>query len=492
MIFCVALLKAQKNEWTFDKLKQKYQINRFYNEVFKNPALMSGFGKYNFSEFKTMYSNIEEEANLIQKPNQQNSFGLLASSFYPADSTTTLWGKAGYVNSNQKDIVWNESIDYDLIYPYFTADSVGGNLKNESYNFLGGYAKSFKKIDFGAQMSYDATLASRAKDPRIRNISSNLKLKLGMNFKNVLGENLGFYGAYQKYTQSNSISFFSEISSPAVYHLNGLGYFNNLLRGTNLEAFYDGFGYGFGAVSSPFKKKDLWITADFRKLTIGKFLVETLSTQISNLKNQDFNIAVTKVFNTKNNTFGVKFNYDNNSKTGVESVISARSGIGLAVLAQNENYNLKNTVYKLSGIFYRDKKNDVFIVAPYVSYQDYNEDYFLIRSFQYFRYLEKGVQSNYIRDLGTASFISSKIHLSYRSVLDQQALLRNDNEASLSSMISNNNMLLSSNAFNFKLGAEFSHNIKKDLNLFFSIDSDLTNINSVLNNSILFSTGLRF
>lgn len=493
IVFCSSVALAQDNEWTFDKLKQEYQINRFYSKVFKNPALMSDFGKYKFSELKATYSNIEEEANLVQKPNKQNSFGLLVSSFYPTDSTTTLWGNARYVNSNQKNIVWNESIDYDLIYPYFTADSIGGNLKNESYNFLGGYVKSYKKVSIGAQMSYNATLASRSKDPRVKNISSNLKLKLGLNVKNFLGRNLGFYGGYQKYTQSNSIRFFSEISNPPVYHLNGLGYFNNLLRGTKLEVFYDGFGYSFGMVSTPTKNKNLWITLDFNSLKIEKFLNEQISTQISNLENQNLNFGITKLFSIKENILGVKFNYIKDTRIGIESVISGRNGtVGLAVIAQNRNYNLKNTVFKLSGIFYRDNTSSVLSIMPYISYQKYKEDYYLIRSFQYFNYLEHGIQSNYVKNLGNSSFLTFDVSANYKTTLNNQSLLRDDSEVSLSAMLQTNNQLLRSNLFNTNIGVEFSHNIKKDLNLFIGIKSNVSSINRALNNSVLLTTGVRF
>ncbi|WP_143569866.1 DUF6850 family outer membrane beta-barrel protein [Tenacibaculum agarivorans] len=483
---------GQDNNWTFDRLKQEYQVNRFYKDIFKNPALMLGNGKYNVSEFKAIYSSIDEEANRIQKPNKQNGLRLLASSFYPTDSTTTLWGKAGYVNSNQKNIVWNESIDYDVIYPYFTADSVGGNLKNESYNFLGGYAKSFTKVDFGAQMSYNATLASRSRDPRVRNISSNLELKLGMNLKGFLGSSLGIYGGYQKYTQSNNISFFSRISTPAVYHLNGLGYFNNLLRGTNLRSFYEGSGYGVGLVSAPTKSRDMWLTVDFDQLTIAKFLVETLSTQVSNLKNQNLNVNLTKLFYTDKNVYGVKLNYIHNTRKGIESVISARSGAGLSVIAQNENYNLRNTVFGISGVFYRDNKTNLFSISPYAKYQKYREDYLLIRSFQYFDYLDKGVELRYVKSIDNSSAFICGVNFNYRTVLSEEALLRNDSEESLSNMLLLNNRLLASNFFETKIELEVNKKIKENLNFFIGLDANLITINENVNNSIVLTTGVRF
>ena len=34
-------------------------------------------------------------------------------------------------------MLWNENADYDVIYPYVAADSVGGDMKFENYAFQG-------------------------------------------------------------------------------------------------------------------------------------------------------------------------------------------------------------------------------------------------------------------------------------------------------------------------------------------------------------------
>jgi hypothetical protein len=43
-------------------------------------------------------------------------------------------------------MLWNENADYDVIYPYVAADSIGGDMKFENYTFSGGYAKSLVPI----------------------------------------------------------------------------------------------------------------------------------------------------------------------------------------------------------------------------------------------------------------------------------------------------------------------------------------------------------
>ena len=69
-------------------------------------------------------------------------FSAKTTSFFPYDSTRTLWGNASYKNQELRKVRWNESVDSDLLYPYFTADAVGGDLHSEQYAFMGGFANN--------------------------------------------------------------------------------------------------------------------------------------------------------------------------------------------------------------------------------------------------------------------------------------------------------------------------------------------------------------
>ncbi len=482
------------NDDIFVKIKQDHNEKQFFKSVFENPALMPVFGKHKFSKIKATYSKLKDEAYLIQKPDQEENVQLSASSFFPTDSVTTLWSKASYQNLKQRNVVLNESIDYNLLYPYLTADTVGGDLNNEKYYFSGGYAKTLGKVNLGAFLSYKATLASRSRDPRVRNVSSDLELKGGVAFNDFIGSYVGFYANYQKYSQSNSLRFFSIISNPVVYHLNGLGYFNSLLRGARLDAFYEGNGYGAGFQFSPTKNQDIWFTVDFKQLEIGKFIREELSAQSSILTNRNLDIHLLKLFKRqKSSTLGVKISYRSSEKVGVESILSARSGIGLQILAQNENYLLENNIYELSGLYLREKTNSLLSVTPYVNYQQYNEDYLLVRSFQYFDYLSFGIDSHYLNKVNNKIIFSCFLNLKYKSVLEVSSLLRNDSEVSLSNMVASNFNILSSDFSQADINLKIDYKVKDDLNLFFSLGTNLLLLeDNRLNYFHSFSTGVSF
>ncbi len=143
---------AQQKTELFEKIKQEHSERIFYNEIFQNPALMYHFGTHQFSRVGICFQKNDDEVYRIQKPNEITNLNFFASSFLPISKTKTLWGSASYSSKNEKNIRWNETVDFDLIYPYITADEVGGDLKKEIYTFLGGYNKNYKNIDFGVSL----------------------------------------------------------------------------------------------------------------------------------------------------------------------------------------------------------------------------------------------------------------------------------------------------------------------------------------------------
>lgn len=94
-----------------------------------------------------------------------------------------IWGNAYYHNGERKNVQWNESADYELIYPYVMADTIGGDIKSETYFFEGGYAASHGRWTFGGEFSYRALLEYRDVDPRPRNSIADLQGKAGASYQ---------------------------------------------------------------------------------------------------------------------------------------------------------------------------------------------------------------------------------------------------------------------------------------------------------------------
>lgn len=154
-----------------------------------------------------------------------------------------IWGEAGYDFGQRRNVMLNESSDYQTVYPYVTADLVGGDLHEENYRFSGGFAHTLKGgVTLGAFAGYNALLAYRTVDPRPRNLTSDLDFAAGMRWRW-----LGMALKAGKYKQTNVVKFYNETFQPTVYHATGLGTDYFRFRGSNTNTYYNGRNFGIQA-----------------------------------------------------------------------------------------------------------------------------------------------------------------------------------------------------------------------------------------------------
>mgnify|MGYP000843724866 FL=1 len=472
------------------KLKEQQSVQRIYNTYFQNPATMTDWGKYRFSSVQTTYEGSDKQAYAQQYPEGHTAFSVKASSYFPYDSTRTLWGNASYINRTLKHIRWNESLDGELLYPYFTADAIGGDLHSEQYAFTGGFAKQWQRLHWGISLNYQAELASRDKDPRPKDITSQLQLQSGFMWK-VMHWKMGVYGTFVKYTQSNELRLFNELGGPTVYHLNGLGYYNHLLKGNKLRAFYEGYGYGGGMTIS--RTDDFFLTGDYHQLTIEKYMTDDNGIVAVTLTNRVLNTELTKLFRRAHYHYGFKLGYYQQSKKGVEPIISGRNNNWMEVIAKNKNYTLKCEQYQLGVLFGFDNAVQ-YRIMPYVSYETYREDYTLVRSFQHFDYMNVGMTISVVAPLGEKSIGVTGVQYRYRKVLHENYLLRNDrNEAELSAMLLHNARFLALDRQRFEVSLQYHYKLSPSLSYFVGFNSEIGVFTSQKVNTFhQFSLGLTF
>ncbi len=468
-VFLCQIGWGQNTDTLLLKLKEQQNISRFYKAYFQNPATMPKWGKYRFSTVQATYERSDKEAYAQQYPEGYTAFSAKATSFFPYDSTRTLWGNASYKNQELRKVRWNESVDSDLLYPYFTADAVGGDLHSEQYAFMGGFAKQWQQLHWGISLDYQAELASRNKDPRPKNITSNLQLRSGFMWR--VGEwQAGIYASFQKYTQSNELKFFNELGSPSVYHLNGLGYYNHLLKGNKLRAFYEGYGYGSGLNIS--RKNNLFLSANYQQLAIEKYMTEDNGVIAVTLTNRTLYTELTKLFRKNTYLYGFKGHYSLQTKSGVEPILSGRNSNWTEVVAKNENYTLKKEHYQFAMLFCNNSDLQ-YHIAPYVGYETHREDYTLVRSFQRFDYMNIGIKMSVVAPLGEKSIGVAGLHYQYRNMLKGNYLLRNDSEVSLSEMLLHNARFLASDEQVFQAHLQYHHPLSSSLSYFVGLNTQI-------------------
>ena len=193
-------------------------------QAFVNPAMKQWMLPVSVSAIKASYdrSRLNQPVD-IQQGEGSDAWKAGAES-YMKYRTSTLWGAASYSGGHEFNPVWNESSDLGLIYPYVVADSIGGNIKSETYSLGGGYADHTDRWAWGATISYVAGLHYRNVDPRPRNVTGRLDISAGGAWLIPATDyRLGASVGYMRYKQSADIEFVNDLADNRIWHLTGLG-----------------------------------------------------------------------------------------------------------------------------------------------------------------------------------------------------------------------------------------------------------------------------
>ncbi len=168
------------------------------------------------------------------------------ASSYMKYKTSTLWGHASYENGKTRNVTWNETSDLTTVYPYVLADSVGGDMKLERYNFSGGWTDTYGRWDLGATMGYTAGLYYRSVDPRPRNITARLEAAVGAGYHVSDAVLVSAMVGFEKYKQTNAVEFYSDLGSRRLLHLAGLASHYARFAGNGLSTYYKGYTWHGG------------------------------------------------------------------------------------------------------------------------------------------------------------------------------------------------------------------------------------------------------
>ena len=216
----------------------------FRGDVWQSPALYYYYTPYTWTtlDINGAYHD-KGDASLRQEGTEDTRIGVDVNSFVILSKRDRVFGQAGYKSEKQEDVVWNENIDWALIAPYVTGDSIGGFLKGETYYFNGGYAAETGRWSWGIKGGYRASHNYRDKDPRPRNTASDLSFVLGAGY--LMGAyRIGISADFRLYQQKNEITFLADKGSTSVYHTLGLGMDYVRFAGNQTGTKYQGTEWG--------------------------------------------------------------------------------------------------------------------------------------------------------------------------------------------------------------------------------------------------------
>lgn len=213
--------------------------------------------------------------------------GFYADSYQRLDDRSAVWADARYVRGSRRNVCWNSTADYLLLYPHVMADSTGGDLSTEEYAFGGGYVRRAGRFVLALRGDYRAGQEYRQVDPRPHNVVSDFTLKLGIGVE--LPEYLVSLDVQGRlYKQDQQVAFYDPRGANATeWFMTGLGEFfyrySSDLKASDRATTYDGKGYLLAAQLTPLRDKRWFARGEFSNFSADRLYTPQNSIPVSNL-----------------------------------------------------------------------------------------------------------------------------------------------------------------------------------------------------------------
>ncbi len=325
----------------------------FAGAVYANPAAMPYAYASSLStlDLKGEY-NQAQRSGVMQLGEGARYGSFEATSYLHPDERNTVWGGAGYRFGRTMDVQWNETADFELLYPYVMADSVGGNLTGERYTFAGGYARREKGFSWGVHGDYRALLEYRTADPRPHNSVSDLKLSggvaLDLGHRYALG--LGLYG--RLYRQTNIIGFYNNQGVSKVYQMSGLGMYSIRFSNGMTDVRYKASGYGVSLDLVPRTGRGFYASAKYEVFSFRRILSGLSNLPLNRLQENTLRGEAGWTARSGRHRWGVKLAGSHRKRTGTEYLYGESGGASnYPKIGQVDVYRNQRTEASLSGLW---------------------------------------------------------------------------------------------------------------------------------------------
>ena len=207
-----------------------------------------------YSEIKAVYDfRREGDALLPQEGNGLDQGSVKVSSLIRLRNHSAVRAGAEYSRGVKRNVLWNSTSDFELLYPDVMVDTIGGNHQKEQYSFYGAWSKLMGKAHMGIYGGYRALHEYRQIDPRPRSITSDLNAVLtgGITAKGYI---VDINAAIRVYKQSQDVSFYDPLgANTSELHFTGLG--SHFARfdgaGDFTSSRYNGHGWEVSATLIP-------------------------------------------------------------------------------------------------------------------------------------------------------------------------------------------------------------------------------------------------
>lgn len=500
LVLCQLLLLS--GVWTYGqqsdslaiKIKDRQDVRyQFIEPIYANPSHYLDYRKYNLTSFSIAKQSSKNKTTLAQEGKNKENLYFSADAYHRLDENSAVWGSASYQQGKRKEVKWNESADYDLIFPYVVADSIGGDIKYEIYYVSGGYVQRLGNYNIGVSGYYDAKMEYRNIDPRPKNLSTRVGGTLGVsrvfNDKVTIGVNTSI----EKYTQKHKMSFYSPTGFPVIYEMNGMGNFNNLLKGKRTEAYYDGWMYGVNVQVYDSKAKDWFVTVGTNVFSFEKLLPDFYDLQASKAKDVMYNFSSGKLFHIKDMQLGVRVEGMMKKRLGTENLFINESTNNYLKIGQDERYKYEEHKLRLSGIWKYETAYNTYSVQPYIGISQEIERYKKPYSKTDIQYTHLGADLQWLHSFMNKSILSVQSNVSMRQVSKEKAVFAYGNSNAINQMLVDNYAIQIADYWTGGMKVRYDFSLPSVIDVFIGGEYNYQHFQKYAsNNSVVMSVGITF
>lgn len=457
--FGITSLKAQDSIRLFPKIEQQYSIKRqLQNNLYYNPATMSDYSNFSFSDFNIGYESEKRNIYRQQDGSGQNGLSIKVNSYKKQNKNRSIWGNASYQNLKLTSVKWNENLDYDRIAPYSIADSAGGDTKLERYQFSGGISQKIDRWTLGLEASYLAQLGSRNRDPRQKSTTSDLNINLGANYRFYKDFEVGVFGNLNKYTQNTSIKFVSDLGQALMYQMTGFGFSNYFFNGGSPAAIYEEFGYKLGGQIFRNSKNPFYITGFVSEAKNQKSVTPSNRYfDVSDLDKKHYEIEAAKFLNFNRHSFGIVANYQAFIKIGSEYGYTNHTEM-IEQIYKRKTYKKEDYITTIKALYQYNSDKFVVGVTPHFQYQETIEQRMYPFSGQKFKSYTLGFDAFYKQEISNNQVLSFSTNFYSKNILKTTNAISNDLRPNILDWLISDYNYLASDVTNY--GAKIRYDLK--------------------------------
>lgn len=417
------------------------------NDFYILPALRPFQYKQSMTPVDISYFSDNKELYNYQLGSGDKGFRIKTDSYIKNSfPNLTLWGNATYENIKVQDLKFNETSDYHLVFPYLIADSVGGNLNAEVYQFSGGIAKEIGNWVLAGEAGYKANLSHRKRDPRPDNNSSDIYAQIGASYFLTPTYLISAHVGGRFYKQRNTLDFISEKGRPQVFYFNGLAAYNRLLSGSfNPPGQFIYNVNGINANLSIASKNDSGFMAEVGvSQNSGKRTLPLSSANANDWTDQVISGKLGYVNANDSWRYGAMAKMDLQTRKGSEGLFNNDGAVtgGYTKISEISSYRYYNFQYNLEAFI--GKEN--WSIKPFATFTQIKEQYLNPFREQWADIVKVGVQGQYLYQMKDGLFGIS-LNLQKQKVLDKNSVFNITRGTALEDLLSQNYMFLTAEPF---------------------------------------------